>query len=80
MGVSVGLWMVETFAGGILASALMAAAAAAVVAAFWWSFLLPRAGRLALEEFAHFDRLADEEFEIKPVRLPSMFRDYGERP
>ena len=80
MGVSIGLWMVEMFAGGILASALMAAAAAAVVAAFWWSFLLPRAGRLALEEFAHFDRLADEEFEIKPVRLPSMFRDYGERP
>ncbi|MHC4914803.1 MAG: hypothetical protein ACYTGB_04870, partial [Planctomycetota bacterium] len=46
----------------------------------WWGFLLPRTVRLTLVEFAHFDRLADENFQVKPLRLFSWIRDYDERP
>ena len=46
----------------------------------WWKLLLPRTMSLTLEEFAHFDRLADEEFEVKPVRFFSWIRGHEERP
>jgi hypothetical protein len=59
---------------------LVSLVCAFVAWAVWWKFLLPRTVRLTLEEFGHFDRLADEEFEVKPVRFFSWFRDYGERP
>jgi hypothetical protein len=46
----------------------------------WWKHFLPRAGRLVLEEFANFDRLADEDFRPRHFRGFSVWRDDGERP
>jgi hypothetical protein len=82
-----GVTIIGGFAGMIFRFLLHDAALAVVVMTFgflalwlWWGYLLPRAVRLTLSEFAHFDRLADENFEVKPLRLFSWFRDYGERP
>jgi hypothetical protein len=60
--------------------AVLLAGCGLMMLTLWWKFLLPRTLGLTLEEFAHFDRLADEEFEVKPVRFFSWIRGCEERP
>jgi len=78
--VAAGLWLAVRFVGDEAIRVTGALIVGFLALGLWWRFLLPRTVKFTLQEFAHFDRLADEEFRIKPVRFFSMFRDYGERP